>query len=313
MKAIPGIIFDWVIEERFQFIPKWHPAVDQVFPISLRKWKKNKKFFSSLSSIMAFKKKINETEYDLVLDAQGLLKSAIITSLLKAPSAGYKINCIREKCASFFYKKKYFVEWNQHAVERIRYLFSQALYYPKPEFMPDYGIDKSTWFQPLVKPYIIFFHGTTWANKHWPENYWKSLLKLLNQRQFNIKLAWGNQEEYARSQRIAEYGKAEILPDLNIEELMPIIANAAAVIGVDTGLSHLASALNIPSIALFGPTHADKVGLMGEKQLNLVADFPCAPCLKRKCHFSGKTEEWPACMMTLTPTFVMKKLIEMKI
>ena len=312
MRAIPDIKFDWVVEEKFQAIPQWHPAVDRVITIQLRQWKKNKKnyynFFEIYKALKKFHKTLNQETYDLVIDAQGLLKSALITRFVRAPSAGYNKNSIREKWASIFYKKTYAVSWQQHAVERIRQLLSEALYYPRFTTMADYGVDKAPWLDNSTEPYVLFFHGTTWANKHWPENYWKVLIKLLNQTQLKVKLAWGTQQEYERSIRLAQYNKAEVLPDLNIVGLVPVIANASAVVTVDTGLGHLASALNIPTIALFGPTDPEKTGLMGEKQINLTANFPCAPCLKRQCHYVGVSPEWPACFTTLPPQLVMDKL-----
>ncbi len=315
MRAIPEIKFDWIVEEKFQAIPKWHPAVDRIIPIKLRQWKKDKNY--NLSNIArAFKKFhkiLNQESYDLVIDAQGLVKSALMTRFVRAPSVGYDRKSIREKWASIFYQKKVAVSWQQHAVERIRQLFSEALYYPRPTTMANYGVDKTQWLDNNeVEPYVLFFHGTTWANKHWPENYWKVLIQLLNKQQIKIKLAWGTQEEYERSVRLSQQGNAEILPDLNIEGLLPVIANAIAVVAVDTGLCHLASALNIPTIALFGPTDPEKTGLMGEKQINLTANFPCAPCLKRQCQYAGVSPEWPACFTTLPPQLVMDKLLAIR-
>lgn len=337
-----------MIEERFQAIPKWHPAVDRVIPIALRQWKKNKtkhpvKVFSAIKN---FKKILNEKTYDLVIDAQGLLKSVMIAWLVKAPTAGYQSHCIREKMASYFYRYRYDVPWNQHAVERIRQLFSLALYYPRPGGVVDYGLRglfafindipqertsmSSRSIPSMVRTslgdiidkrsqgaYVLFFHGTTWANKHWPEKYWKALIQLLNQKNLHVKLSWGTQEEYERSCRLSENANAEVLPRLDIEGLMPVIANAKAVVAVDTGLCHLASALNIPTIALFGPTDPEKTGVFGEKQLNLRANFPCAPCLKRECMFKEKEypikgdewDVWPACFSTLPPALVMQHLM----
>jgi len=315
MNAIPNIVFDWVVEERFKAIPAWHPAVDRVIPIKLRQWKKNKiinplQIFSILKS---FKKILNQKAYDLLIDPQGLLKSAFITYLVKAPSVGYQSDSIREKLAAYFYNKNYAVSWGLHAVERIRQLFSQALYYPVPKTMADYGVDKTQWLQVQQEPYVLFFHGTTWANKHWPENYWKMLTQLLNKKNMKVKLSWGSQEEYERSIRIAEKNNAEVLPDLDINGLVPAIANASAVVAVDTGLCHLAAAFNVPTVALFGPTDPEKTGVMGKKQVNLAANFPCAPCLKRECSYKEIAQEWPACFVTLPPHLVLDQLIKMNI
>jgi len=314
MRAIPGIKFDWVIEEKFKAIPQWHPAVDRVIPIQLRQWKKNKKdrrnVFKIFKTLKQFKKIIHQETYDLVIDAQGLMKSALITLFTRAPSVGYNKKSIREKWASIFYQRKIAVSWQQHAVERIRQLFSEALYYPRPSLMANYGVDKTRWVENNIEPYILFFHGTTWANKHWPESYWKVLIQLLTQQQLKIKLAWGTQEEYERSLRLSKNGNAEVLPDLNLEALVPVIANASAVVAVDTGLCHLASALNIPTVALFGPTDPEKTGVMGERQINLAAQFSCAPCLKRQCTYAGASPEWPACFTSLPPQFVVDRLLK---
>lgn len=314
MRAIPGIKFDWVVEEKFQVIPQWHPAVERVIPIQLRRWKKNKNYNLRVlfKSLKKFHQTLNQVSYDLVIDAQGLFKSALITGFIKSPSVGYDKSSIREKWASLFYKKKYTVSKNQHAVERIRQLFSEALYYPRSTTMADYGVDKTCWLDNTLSPYVLFFHGTTWANKHWPETYWKTLIQLLNQQHLNIKLAWGTQEEYARSLRLAQHAKAEVLPDLNIEGLAPVIANASAVVAVDTGLCHLASALNIPTVGLFGPTDPEKTGLMGKQQINLVAHFSCAPCLRRQCSYLGAAPEWPACFTSLPPQLVMDQLLSLR-
>lgn len=315
MRVIPNIRFDWVVEEKFRAIPAWHPAVDRVIPIALRRWRKSKSRnpFKMWRALKAFYAILNQEKYDLVIDAQGLLKSALMTRFVSVPCAGYQSHCIREKSASFFYQHCYDVSWQQHAVERIRQLFSQALYYPRPTTMADYGVNKNQWLEAKQEPYVLFFHGTTWANKHWPENYWKMLIKLLNKRQLRVKLSWGTSEEYKRSHRLSQQGDAEILPDLDINGLVSVIANASAVVAVDTGLCHLASALNIPTVALFGPTDPEKTGVMGEKQVNLTADFSCAPCLKRECSYQEKTQEWPACFFTIPPHLVLDQLIKMNI
>ncbi len=313
MRAIPGIVFDWVVEEKFQAIPAWHPAVDRVIPIALRRWRKSKSKnpFRIVNALKSFYVTLNQQSYDLVIDAQGLMKSALMTRFVQVPRAGYQSDSIREKWASYFYQHRYDVSWQQHAVERVRHLFSQALYYPRPFTMADYGVDKTRWLNLKSEPYVLFFHGTTWTNKHWPESYWKKLTKLLNERQLKVKLSWGTSEEYERSMRIAHGCHAEVLANLDINGLVSEIANASAVVAVDTGLCHLASALNIPTIALFGPTDPEKTGVMGEKQINLAANFFCSPCLKRQCHYVEPSSEWPACFTTLSPSLVMSQLMNM--
>src|SRR5690554_5359208 len=176
-RAIPGIRFDWVVEEGFAEIPGWHPAVDEVIPVAIRRWRKN--FLKTWRSgeWRAFKGKLASRQYDLIIDAQGLLKSAMLTRLNDAPAAGYDRQSIREPIASRFYNRCYSVSRQLHAVERIRQLFASALDYPLPREVGDYGIDLSR--LPTVvapqQPFVVFCHGTTWKTKHWPESYWRQL------------------------------------------------------------------------------------------------------------------------------------------
>ncbi len=119
-KAIPGIQFDWVTEEAFTEIPAWHSAVNKVIPVALRRWKKNifKMFFSK--EYKNFKDELKSEKYDLVIDAQGLLKSGFICSLTRGKVVGLAKNSVREKAAAWFYDESYEVSWRQHAVERTR-------------------------------------------------------------------------------------------------------------------------------------------------------------------------------------------------
>ncbi|PIW77206.1 MAG: lipopolysaccharide heptosyltransferase I, partial [Piscirickettsiaceae bacterium CG_4_8_14_3_um_filter_44_38] len=130
MKAIPDLQVDWVVEEAFQEIPKWHPVVDKVYVIKLRDWRKHP--FRSRPEMKRFFEVINQTQYDLVIDAQGLLKSAWVVNKIKSPSAGMDWGSAREKLASLFYNQRYSVAKQQHAITRLRELFAKALHYPQP-------------------------------------------------------------------------------------------------------------------------------------------------------------------------------------
>jgi heptosyltransferase-1 len=139
--AIPGIRFDWVVEEGFAEIPSWHPAVDQVIPVAIRRWRKN--IWQTLKSgeWKAFKQRVRARKYDLVIDAQGLVKSAWLTRYVKAPVAGLDRYSAREGLASRFYDRRLSVATGQHAVERVRQLFALALAYDLPEGIGNYGLD----------------------------------------------------------------------------------------------------------------------------------------------------------------------------
>ncbi|MBX9756130.1 MAG: lipopolysaccharide heptosyltransferase I [Pseudomonadaceae bacterium] len=277
-RAIPGIQFDWVVEEGFAEIPAWHPAVAQVIPVALRRWRKN--LWQTLRSgeWQRFKQRLQATEYDLVIDAQGLLKSALLTRYVKAPVAGLDRQSAREPLASRFYDRPQSVAWGQHAVERVRQLFAQALGYPLPSGAGDYGLSRERLLDGSPgQPYVLFLHGTTWASKHWPEADWRALAEHLDSRGLAVRLPWGNAPEKARAERIvAGLQHAAVLPKLNLRSVAAAIAGARACVAVDTGLGHLAAALDVPTISLYGPTLPGKVGAYGRGQIHLCATGPLA-------------------------------------
>jgi heptosyltransferase-1 len=276
-RATPGIQFDWVVEEGFAEIPAWHPAVAQVIPVAIRRWRKHPLQTLRSGEWRRFKARLHETRYDLVIDAQGLLKSAWLTRYVKAPVAGFDRDSIREPLASRFYDRCYAVPRDQHALERVRQLFAQALGYSIPEMIADYGLDRSQLATPGEQPYLLFLHGTTWPSKHWPEAYWRQLAERMSEFGWAIRLPWGNAEEKARAERIAQgLPSASVLPRLNLGGVAKVVAGARACVAVDTGLGHLAAALDVPSISLYGPTLPGRVGAYGRSQVHLCAPGPNA-------------------------------------
>ncbi|WP_342650297.1 lipopolysaccharide heptosyltransferase I [Pseudomonas sp. REB1044] len=316
--AVPGIRFDWVVEEGFAEIPSWHPAVDQVIPVAIRRWRKN--LWQTLKSgeWKAFKQRVRERRYDLVIDAQGLVKSAWLTRLIKAPVAGLDRYSAREGLASRFYDRRLSVAVGQHAVERVRQLFALALAYDLPEGLGQYGLDLKRLQLPPTAPYVVFLHGTTWATKHWPEAYWRELAERMGRRRMKVVLPWGNAAEQARAERIAQgLEHCQVLPKLNLAGVARILAAAKACVAVDTGLGHLAAALDVPTISLFGPTNPGLTGAYGRAQIHQASDFPCAPCLQKKCTYKPSAEdlrrfdlkrEWPLCFTRLNPEHVASRL-----
>lgn len=312
-RAIPGIRFDWVVEEGFAEIPGWHPAVDEVIPVAIRRWRKN--FLKTWRSgeWRAFKGKLASRQYDLIIDAQGLLKSAMLTRLNDAPAAGYDRQSIREPIASRFYNRCYSVSRQLHAVERIRQLFASALDYPLPREVGDYGIDLSR--LPTVaapqQPFVVFCHGTTWKTKHWPESYWRQLAEKESRQGRKVLLPWGNEEEKARAERIAEgLSQVEVLPKLSLWQVAGLLSQAQQVVAVDTGLGHLTAAVGTPAVALYGPTDPTLTSSYGRNQKILASTLACAPCLSKRCLLSKEEQEkspaWPPCMAELTPDEVKK-------
>jgi heptosyltransferase-1 len=337
--AIKDIQFDWVVEENFSEIPSWHPAVNQVIPVALRRWKKN--FFQSFfgKEWKSFKQQLKSQHYDVIIDAQGLLKSALLTRIAHGKTYGLDKSSAREPIASHFYRYPLTIDKNQHAVERIRLLFAKVLGYHVPKHL-DYGI-RNTFTElshkpeilPSTKSQILFFHGTTWETKHWPEIYWLQLAKLLIKDNYEILLPWGNKEEKFRADKI--YNELEkdstndlakgavVLPKMTLNEIVIQLSHVKGIVAVDTGLAHLAAALDIPLVSLFGPTNPGLTRPYGSykgKQLQLQVDYACIACLKRKCSLTKTATHpdgyqsypiSPACYSDLTPNKVIKVLYKL--
>lgn len=276
-RAIPGIQFDWVVEEGFAEIPAWHPAVAKVIPVAIRRWRKNLWQTLKNGEWVRFKQRLGETRYDVVIDAQGLLKSAWLTRYVNAPVAGLDRDSAREPLASRFYDRRYAVPREQHALERTRQLFAQALGYALPVGLGDYGLNRAQLADACAQPYLLFLHGTTWPSKHWPEADWRELTEQMCAQGWAVRLPWGNEAEKARAERIADgIENAAVLHRLNLAGVAKVIAGASACVAVDTGLGHLAAALDVPSISLYGPTLPGRVGAYGRGQVHLCATGPNA-------------------------------------
>ncbi|MGX1124062.1 lipopolysaccharide heptosyltransferase I [Pseudomonas sp. HLS-6 TE3448] len=317
-RAIPGIRFDWVVEEGFAEIPSWHPAVDTVIPVAIRRWRKNLWQTFKSGEWRQFKQRLRERQYDLVIDAQGLVKSAWLTRYVKAPVAGLDRYSAREGLSSRFYDRRLSVANGQHAVERVRQLFALSLGYDLPSGLGDYGLDRARLQEGIAAPFVVFLHGTTWDTKHWPEAYWRELAERMGRLRVEVRLPWGNPAERARAERIAQgLSNAKVLPKLNLAGVARVLASARACVAVDTGLGHLAAALDVPTLSLFGPTNPGLTGAYGKAQIHLGSNFPCAPCLQKKCTYKPSADdqrrfdlkrEWPLCFTRLNPEHVAGRL-----
>ncbi|HCM9484976.1 lipopolysaccharide heptosyltransferase RfaC [Enterobacter kobei] len=275
MQAIPGIRFDWVVEEGFAQIPTWHEAVDRVIPVAIRRWRKA--WFSTpiKAERTAFREAVQAQRYDAIIDAQGLVKSAaLVTRLAHGVKHGMDWHSAREPLASLFYNRRHRIAKQQHAVERTRELFAKSLGYVKPESQGDYAIAqhflRNT--DPCTKPYLVFLHATTRDDKHWPETHWRRLIELMQPTGIHIKLPWGAEHERQRAERLASgFSHVEVLPRLTLAQVAAELAGANAVVSVDTGLSHLTAALARPNITIFGPTDPGLIGGYGKNQHQMVS------------------------------------------
>ncbi|QRG79243.1 lipopolysaccharide heptosyltransferase RfaC [Citrobacter sp. R56] len=270
-QAIPGIRFDWVVEEGFAQIPSWHAAVDRVIPVAIRRWRKA--WFSAAikAERKTFQAAVQAQHYDAIIDAQGLVKSAaLVTRLGHGIKHGMDWQTAREPLASLFYNCRHHVAKQQHAVERTRELFAKSLGYNKPQTQGDYAIAQHFLnnMNTDTDQYAVFLHATTRDDKHWPEANWRELIGLLSQSGVRIKLPWGAAHEEARAKRLAEgFDYVDVLPRMSLEDVARVLAGATFVVSVDTGLSHLTAALDRPNVTLYGPTDPGLIGGYGRNQV----------------------------------------------
>lgn len=304
-----GVTFDWVVEEAFASVPARHPAVRQSLPIAWRRWRRS--VGSSLPEMRAFAARLRETEYDLVIDAQGLWKSGAVTALARGrEKSGFDWSSSREGPSALFHGRRITVPFGAHAVDRLRRLFAGSFGYPVPETGPVFGIERGA----ARGHRCLLCHGSTWESKLWPEAMWRMLAGRLRGLGYEVLLPWGNREEAARAARIASSGDAQMLPALSLAELADEIAQAALVVGVDSGLSHLAGALGAPTLVIYGSTDPTLTGCVGSRAQNLRADFACAPCQSRRCAYRGALTAFdgeavvPACYGRVGPDRVLAAL-----
>lgn len=314
---VSNIQFDWVVESSFQEIPKWHPNVSRVIPISLRRWRQAKWQAVKQKEIQLFIQQVRKENYDIILDAQGLIKSAVVARFAKGKRYGLHKACAREGLASLFYQHRIFANKKQHAVEKLRDLFAGVFGYEYEKGALNYGIDINKLSQVVLpqKPYVMFLHGTTWPTKHWPEQYWCELAKLVCQKGITVVLTWGNEIEKQRADKIKAYclqqglpTTPQVLPKLKLSEITFVIANAMAAVAVDTGLGHIAAMMKVPTLSLYGPTYPGFTGAYGLEQRHQVVDAKCHPCFEKNCPYAAKGEVYPPCFESLPPQTVWQEL-----
>jgi len=251
-KAYPNTIIDWIVEEVFAPILQNNPNIDNIITLNLKKVKRDKKLiFKEIKKIKAL------PSYDLVIDAQGLIKSAIVSKLIDAQRVGFDKNSIRESFASLFYDIKINKDYSSNVIERNTYLFSKALNFKisKDDILLK---EPFLYFNPQEfkqlrkdKKNILFILGASTKNKIYPK---EKFLNIANQLEENILLVWASESEQKSAEFISNHSKAIMMDRLSLDKLKALIAKVDLVIGGDTGPTHMAWGLNIASITIFGNT-----------------------------------------------------------
>jgi len=256
-RALPGAAIDWVVEEPFAGIAAMHPAVRRVIPVAVRRWRSALWRPAVWSEMREWRRALRGERYDAVIDTQSLLKSALIAASALGRRHGLDRASARERLAPLFYDVRHPVPRAMHAVERNRRLASQALGYSLSE-PPNYGLRLPS---AAKSSYAVLLTMTSRADKLWPDQRWVELARGLR---MPAMLPWGSDAERGRAQRIAAEAGATAIPRrLGIDELASLFAGAAAVVGLDTGLTHFAAALGVPTVGIYCGSDPALTGIYG--------------------------------------------------
>jgi heptosyltransferase-1 len=256
-KHYPDSEIDWIVEKRFQGVLENNPHINQIHTVNFNAAKKQKSLKLLFKELIQVKK---YGKYDVVIDLQGLIKSAIITKFISSRKiVGFDKNSIRERLASYFYNQKVAIGYDKNTIERYVKLISEAL---KIKITKDDIINKELYLFSKSKllipqtPYIVFIIGSTWQSRKYPKESYVEIADALKKSCF---VTWGNEQEKEMAEWMAsESNYIQVMPKLNLDDLKHVIVHASLLIGNDTGPSHMAWALNRPSITLFGPTPVER-------------------------------------------------------
>ena len=272
----PDARFVWLAEEAFAPLVRLHPAVDEVMTVAWRRWRWS--FFApaTLREIAGSLRAIRNGHYDAIVDSQGLLRSAIIARLAQGTRHGYDARSIKEPLAAAFYDIRHSVSRELHAVVRNRILTGLALGYA-PQGAPDFGLDRAKLVSKGAR-YAVLLHATARRDKEWPEANWVALGNALARNGVDVVLPWGTPAERARSEHIAAgVPRARVPERAPLDKVAGLIAGAQFVVGVDTGLMHLAAALGVPLVAIFAGSKPSLTGPVGSGPIMVLGAQGAAP------------------------------------
>jgi heptosyltransferase I len=257
----PGIVIDWVAEEPFAGLIALNRGVRRVVPVALRRWRHHLLSRATWREFAVFRRQLASYRYTAVIDLQEQVKGAMLAWLAHGPVHGPDRASIREPAATIAYRRRHRVDPKQHLIDRCRQLAGAAFGY-EPEGPPHFDIVPPALHDAPPSRYVVFLHATSRADKLWPDSNWRNLIADFTAAGFTVVLPWGNADEAVRSTALAA-GMTDVLvpPHRSLPKLAALLAHAELVCGVDTGLTHLAAALNVPTISLFVATDPRLAGV----------------------------------------------------
>jgi heptosyltransferase-1 len=257
----PGIAIDWVAEESFAGLVALNPRIRRVIPVALRRWRHHLRSRETWSEFGAFRRQLTGDRYTAVIDLQEQVKGALLAWLARGPVHGPDRASIREPAATIAYRRRHRIDPDQHLIDRCRQLAGAAFGF-EPEGSPHFDLVPPPVHDAPPSRYAVFLHATSRADKLWPESHWRTLIEHFTTAGFTVVLPWGNADEATRSAALAAgMTNASVPPHRSLPKLAALLAHAELVCGVDTGLVHLAAALNVPTISLFVATDPRLAGV----------------------------------------------------
>lgn len=265
----PDARFAWVVEESFAPLVRLHPAVATVIAGASRRWRGELHRAATWKEMRSFTQALRAKNYDEIVDTQGLVRTALVARCARGRSHGYDADSIKERPAAWFYDVKHDVAREQHAIARNRSLTALALGYASSG-AADYGLDRGRFVPMSASPYAILLHATARAEKEWPEAHWCALATMLA-REIDVVLPFGTAHERTRSEHIASgIARARVPERQPIDTVARLIAGASVVVGVDTGLLHLAAAFGVPLVAIFSGSEPALTGPIGSGPIKVL-------------------------------------------
>jgi heptosyltransferase-1 len=258
----PGAVVDWVAEEAFAPLVALDPRIRRVVPVGFRRWRRSPLSARTRREFAAFRRTLREERYEAILDLQEQLKGAIVARMAIGTRHGFDRANVREPIATWLDDVHHAIDRNQHFIAKARAMAARALGY-EVDGPPRWRIAPATKSGAMPdEPYAIAYHATSREDKLWPERDWARLLAHFAQAGFRVLLPWGDDGERERSERLARAASNAIVPPRQtLPELASLARAAEIVVGVDTGLTHLAAAMGTPTVAIFTSTDATLAGV----------------------------------------------------
>lgn len=290
-KVFKDVQIDWLVDESFVEVTKLSPLIENVIPIPLKKWKKSK--LSYLPNLIKYKKSLPKVNYDYIIDTQSLIKTALLSKFLfNGEIYGLDRKSAREPLASLFYDYKYNVNQDNVAVIRLRGLIAKIFNLNHNLRKFSFDVKTKPYLPNFDSKYVLFLHGTSKENKKWAIDNWVELSQwIISNTDKQIVVTHSNDSEYQFTKDLKDKlnsSRLTIIDKLKFAEFADVVKHASLVVGVDTGFTHLANLLHIPTIAIYQASDPNYVGMLesaiaknlGNKE-SKITSYQAISCIQR--------------------------------